>query len=228
MQNINFEKLGAKFSHSEERGINLLKDTDFSIFCPGISTCGFAEIKIASQNKKRHIIATTIDVNGLKETKKIIEQLGLSDQIHIKNEDITQSMPYDDNYFDFIYARLILHYLTKQELDNTLKELYRVLKPSGRVFIVIRKKDWESKPLDSKYDTKTKMTTYTLLDSNMKPTPIKISKYFHTKDSISNHVKTAGFTIKCIKDYKELLFRDYLRTDPNPKLSSIIELLITK
>ena len=228
MQEIDFSKLGAKFSPSEKRGIGLLKDTDLLIFCPGISTCGFAEIKMALQNKKRQIIATTIDTKGFGKTKKIIEQLKLSDRITIKNEDVTQPMPYNDKCFDFIYARLILHYLTKQELDKTLEEFYRILKPGGRVFVVVRKKDWEANSPNIEYDNNTKMVTYQLFDSDMKLTPRKVLRYLHTKDSISNHLKTAGFGIEYIKEYEEQLFRDYLRTSSAPKLSSVIELLANK
>ncbi|MCK5040101.1 MAG: class I SAM-dependent methyltransferase [Candidatus Aenigmarchaeota archaeon] len=228
MQNINSNNPSAKQSPSEKRGVSLLKNTDLSIFSPGISTCGFAEIKMALQNKKRQIIATTIDTKGYEKTKKTINQLKLSNQIHVKIEDITKPIPYTNKYFDFIYARLILHYLTKQELDKTLKELHRVLKPNGRIFIVVRKKDWEANTINSEYNNNTKMTTYPLLDSDRKHTPIKISRYLHTKNTISNHLKTAGFSIEYIKEYKEQLFRDYSRTSPAPKLSSVIELLANK
>lgn len=228
MQEIDFNKLGEKYSPSEKRGVSLIKDTDVSVFCPGISTCGFAEIKMALQNYKRQIIATTIDAKGFEKTKKIIEYLGLSGRIHVKIEDVAKPMPYGDKYFDFIYARLILHYLTKRELDKTLREFHRVLKPGGKIFIVVREKDWEANTLNSEYDDNTKMTTYPLFDSDMKLTPMKVSRYFHTKDSISSHLKTAGFGIEYIREYKEQLFRDYLRTSPAPKLSSIIELLAKK
>lgn len=228
MQDIDFDKLGEKFSPSEQRGINLVKNTDLLVFCPGISTCGFAEIKMALQNKKRRINATTIDAEGFRKTKNIIEKLGLSNRICVKIEDVTKPMPYGDNCFDFIYARLILYYLTKQELDRTLKEFYRVLKSNGRVFIVVRKKDWEANTKNSEYNSDTKMITYTLLDSDKKPTSKKISRYFHTKDSISKHLKAAGFNIEYIREHKEQLFRDYMRTAPAPQMSSIIELLAKK
>jgi len=174
----------------------LLKDTDTLIFCPGIRTCGFAEIKMALKNKKCQIIATTIDTKGFKETKKIIEKTELSNRIHIKIEDVTKPLPYNNKYFDYIYARLILHYLTKQELDKTLKEFYRVLKPEGILFIVVRKKDCEVNKHNFEYDSNTKMTTYKFINSDKKSTPIQISRYFHTKNSISDHLKTAGFNIE--------------------------------
>lgn len=229
MQETDFNKLGAKSSLSEKKGLSLLKDTDMLVFCPGISTGGFAEIKMALENKKRQIIATTIDTKGIEETKKIIKQTKLSDRIHARIEDITRPIPYDDNSFDFIYARLILHYLTKQELDRTLKELYRILKPAGRIFIVVRsKKDWEANLPDSLYNDDTCMLLYPILDSNMKYTQKKISRYFHTPHTISSHLKSAGFNIKYTKEYKEQIFYDYMRTRPLPKLSSIIELLADK
>ncbi|MCK5333961.1 MAG: class I SAM-dependent methyltransferase, partial [Candidatus Aenigmarchaeota archaeon] len=123
---------------------------------------------------------------------------------------------------------LILHYLTKQELDRTLAEFYRVLKPNGRVFIVVRKKDWESDSPDSKYHDDTGMITYPVFDSDMKPTSRTASRCLHTNESISGHVKTAGFNIGYAREYKEQLFRDYLRTSPAPKLSSVIELVANK
>lgn len=49
------KELGAKPSTSEERGLTLLRNTDLMVFSPGISTAGFAEIRMAKANSDRKI-----------------------------------------------------------------------------------------------------------------------------------------------------------------------------
>ena len=42
----------------------------------------------------------------------------LDTQIESKFEDVSQPLPYKDSYFDYAYARLVLHYLPKKALDK--------------------------------------------------------------------------------------------------------------
>ena len=224
-----YSKSEISFSKSEKRGISLIKESDMQIFCPGISTCGFAETRIALQNPERKVIATTIDKKGIARTRSMIKELDLADRIDVRIEDVTKPMTYPDNHFDFIYARLILHYLNEDDLDKALKEFYRTLKPTGSVFIVVRSTDdWESRLKGSTYDTRTRMTTYPVYDSKCRNTGKKASRYFHTVESISGHVKRAGFVIEYTKKYEEQLYHDYMRTSPVIKKASVIEILTKK
>ena len=218
------------FSKSENRGISLIKESDMQIFCPGISTGGYAETRIALMNPQRHIIATTIDKKGITRTRSIIKEMALTDRIDVRIEDVTKPTTYPDNHFDFIYARLILHYLNEDELDKTLKEFYRVvLKATGSIFIVVRStEDWEAKLKDSTYDTWTRMTTYPVYDTEGKDTGRTVSRYFHTVESISSHVKSAGFRVEYAEKYKEQLYHDYMRTSPVIRKASVIEILVKK
>lgn len=126
-----------KPSISEEHGINLIESEDKNILSIGISTAGSAEIEMARKNPNSYIIATTIDNKGLEFTKSIIIQEGLQDRIELKIEDISKKLPYNDNYFDFIYARLVLHYLDNKQLEKSLSEIYRVMKYDSKFFIVV-------------------------------------------------------------------------------------------
>lgn len=219
----------ATFSKSEKRGLSLLGPKDLRLFCPGISTCGVAEIRMALGNPSREIIATTIDGQGYSETKNVIERAGLSRQITVKLEDLREPFPYMADYFDFIYARLVLHYLTNKELKFVLGEFYRVLKNGGRIFIVVRSvNDWETRLGGATSNERTGMTTYPLLDTKMKPTGETRTRHFHSMDSISAFLKVAGFKIKTTKEYQEQLFQDYMRTSKTPQLSSLIEILAVK
>lgn len=49
--------------------------------------------------------------------------------------DLREKLPYEDNFFDAIWARNSLHHLEPHDLDQALNELRRVLKPNGIIFI---------------------------------------------------------------------------------------------
>lgn len=218
-----------KPSISEEHGINLIKDKDRNILSIGISTAGSAEIEMARKNPNSHIIATTIDNKGLEFTKKIIIEEGLEKRIELKIEDISEKLSYNDNYFDFIYARLVLHYLNNMQLEKTLSEIYRVMKENSKFFIAVRSLDeWEAKLEGSTFDKETGFTKYpdikTIGTNNVR----YIYRRLHSKDSIEQFLLKAGFKIDYIQEYEEYLYRDYERIDINPKPNKIIEVCASK
>ena len=96
-------------SQSEDNGIALLTNNDRNVYSVGISTGGVAEIRMAEANLERHIVATTIDEEGVAFAQKFIQEKHLERQIEVKMEDVTTPLSYDDDHFDYIYARLVLH-----------------------------------------------------------------------------------------------------------------------
>ncbi len=227
---INYkEKEIFKPSTSEEHGINLITEKDLNILSIGISTAGSAEIKMAEKNRNSHIIATTIDKEGLNYTKNIIEQYGLSDRIEIKLEDVSEKMPYNDEFFDFIYARLVLHYLDNENLRKALKEIKRVMKKHGRLYIVVRSRDeWEAKLEGATYDENTGITKYPQYDTLGTDKVEYLYRRLHTVDSLSSFLVEEGFDIKYIKEYKEQSYKDYKRTEKVKYPNSLIECLCEK
>lgn len=210
------------YSRSEENGLRLLKDTDLQILSVGVSTGGVAEVRMAMSNPNRHIVATTVDDKGAADAKNYIKEKGFSKQIEVRLEDVSEPLSYDDDYFDYIYARLVLHYLPKDKLDKTLLELKRVLKPGGLLFIVVRSVYCpDAKSKDAKYDNTTGMTTIisrTNLDHSY-------SRYFHTEDSIKAHLISSGINIRHIKSYEEQLFVDFMREVLAPHKDHVIEIV---
>lgn len=218
-----------KPSKSEENGINLITANDLNILSIGISTAGSAEIKMAEKNRNSHIIATTIDKEGLNYTKNIIEQYGLSDRIETKLEDISEKMPYNDEFFDFVYARLVLHYLDNENLTNALKEIKRIMKKHGRLYIVVRSRDeWEAKLEGASYDENTGITKYPKYDTLGTDNVEYLYRRLHTVDSLSSFLVAEGFDIKYIKEYKEQSYKDYKRTEKVKYPNSLIECLCEK
>lgn len=223
------EKEIFKPSTSEEHGINLITEKDLNILSIGISTAGSAEIKMAEKNPNSHIIATTIDKEGLNYTKNIIEQYGLSNRIETKLEDVSEKMPYNDEFFDFVYARLVLHYLDNENLRKALKEIKRVMKKHGRLYIVVRSRDeWEAKLEGASYDENTGITKYPKYDTLGTDNVEYLYRRLHTVDSLSSFLVVEGFDIKYIKEYKEQSYKDYKRTEKVKYPNSLIECLCEK
>lgn len=210
------------FSTSEENGIKILIQDDKKIYSVGISTGGAAEIRMLTDHPERHIIATTIDVKGAEFAKKQVDSVGLSNRIEIKIEDVSQPLPYPKEYFDYIYARLVLHYLPKTSLQSALKELYRALRKNGKIFVIVRSTNCpEAQDKNAKLDAYSGLTTY-MSGGN------SYSRYFHNEESIQNYLIQAGFSIRHASTYLEQLCVDFERKIPSKQVDSLIEVLATK
>jgi len=217
-----------KASTSEDHGIAALTNDNLQVLSVGISTGGVAEIRMAEANPERHIVATTIDQEGVAFDKKYIAERHLENQIEVKIEDVAEPLPYQDAHFDYIYARLVLHYLPKDKLVEALAELYRILKPGGRLFVVVRStKCPDATRKEAHFDPKTNLTTCTFSDEKTGKI-YSYSRYFHTEESISKYVSDAGFDVTYIKTYDERLYIDFMRTELSPKTDNVIELLAVK
>ena len=206
-----------KHSISEDHGIAALTDEDLRIYCVGISTAGSAEVRMARGNSKRQITTTTVDKEGAEFVEKMVAQEGLSNQISVKLEDVSEPLPYEDQSFDFIYARLVLHYLAKADLERALAELFRILRDGGRLFVVVRALEDPSLVVDPE-------TGYTTYSSNGEP----YQRYFQTVESIRDHVSAAGFNVTYTEIYEEHLCHDFYRKLPSKSVNTVIELLSSK
>ena len=203
-----------KSSKSEKRGLKQLKSTMKNILSIGISTGGSAEINIAKTCPEAKIVATTIDEKGLKFSIDKMSNYKEFAQIEAKIEDVSKPMIYADNTFDYVYARLVLHYLNKQQLNDALNEIYRVLKPNGILFIVARNnKEWElTKPeFIISYDKETNITTY----YEQWKKEIVRKRQFLSEEQLKEVLTAHNFKIKSVKSYRERLYTDYERTRKN-------------
>ena len=204
-------------SISEKSGLSMIRPGDINILSIGISTGGQAELKMLEGNPRRRVIATTIDEEGLKYTRDL---LAGNDRIETKFEDVSEPMPYETECIDFIYARLVLHYLDDASLARALDESYRVLKKDGRIFIVVRS-------INDHVNTSRKVEFFPETGLTRVPPPPEKSQYtyrrFHSIETLSTAIKKAGFDISYMKEYEEQLFRDYKRTEKGERPSSLIE-----
>jgi cyclopropane fatty-acyl-phospholipid synthase-like methyltransferase len=212
-------------SRSEQDGLGCLQDTDLRILSVGISTAGRAEILMAQQNSNRHIVATTLDAHGAASTREQIAAAGLSDRITVKLEDISaEPVPYDADAFDFVYARLVLHYLSAQALEVALSNIQTILKKGGMLFVVVRSTESEEIQMkaDVVIDENTQLTTYTNSEG------VPATRYFHTQHSISSALERHGFVIERISQFDEDLSTSFDRNNGIWNPNNLIELIAYK
>lgn len=209
-------------SLSEENGLLELSEDDLNIYCIGISTGGEAELKMAKASSLRRIVATTIDPQGKVYAEEKIARYGLSDRIKVKLEDIKDPLPYPEGLFDFVYARLVLHYLSKQHLASSLKEILRVLKQGGKFFVVVRSDEClEARHPEARMDPKTGMTTYPASGA-------LYSRCFYSEETIQKALEDAGFVLGKCKTYPERLCIDFERKRPSLQEDLLIEIVAAK
>ena len=81
-------------------------------------------------------------VNGVDVDDKILKIA--AEKIKEKKAEITLTkydgliLPYPTEHFDRVLTSLVFHHLDKNQKENSLKEIYRVLKPNGEIHIA----DW--------------------------------------------------------------------------------------
>ena len=56
--------------------------------------------------------------------------------VKFTNADLA-NLPYEDNFFDYIFLIETLEHIHPEKTNNVLKELKRVLKPSGRLIVTV-------------------------------------------------------------------------------------------
>ncbi|MEK6916507.1 MAG: class I SAM-dependent methyltransferase [Nanoarchaeota archaeon] len=98
--------------------------------------CGKGADSIFFHNKGLKV--STIDYSGeaIKQFNDIQKKYSLFITALVR--DVTESIPFEDNSFDFIYSRLGLHYFTNKELKKIASEIERVLKSEGLLMFQVK------------------------------------------------------------------------------------------
>ena len=188
-------------SISEQRFLESCNDDYLTVLSIWISTWWFWEAILALDNPKRNIVATTIDERWMEYSQEFFEKIWVSHQIKTKLEDVSKKSNYDDNFFDTVYARLVLHYLSEQKLQVALSELYRVMKKNAKIHIVVRSKNdlLTDEYRKYEYDNISKYTTTLYLDKTWEVTGSS-KRFFHTRETISRYINEAWFEISSIEE----------------------------
>ena len=82
-----------------------------------------------------NIIGINIDQGQLNSAQSFAERQGLTEYCHYLNADFNEiPFPYPNNHFDAIYEIQVLS--LSSDLNKLFKELYRILKPGGRISLL--------------------------------------------------------------------------------------------
>lgn len=99
--------------------------------------CGTATLSILM--KKQYTKAIVIGIDGDPKILRIAEKKLKESNVTIELvQGLSYSLPFPDNYFDVVTSSLMLHHLSKEDKHRTIREVYRVLKPSGEFNVA----DW--------------------------------------------------------------------------------------
>jgi len=96
--------------------------------------CGTATLTILL--KKAQPEAEVVGFDGdpkiLEIAKEKVAKTGVD--IHL-DYGMAFELPYPDNFFDRVVSSMVLHHLTRENKARTLKEVFRVLKPDGELYV---------------------------------------------------------------------------------------------
>lgn len=92
---------------------------------------GTGELSLAAAEKASHVLCTDLSANMLKTAQKKAKTLG-ADNISFEARNIFH-LDDPDNTYDIVIAGNVLHLLNAPQ--NAVHELYRVLKPGGKLLL---------------------------------------------------------------------------------------------
>jgi ubiquinone/menaquinone biosynthesis C-methylase UbiE len=125
-----FFKINKDFFKKIETYLDL--KNNYKVLDIGSGTSSFS-IYLKNENPTLNIY----DIDGSKEMLRIAEKKIKDENLNIKIEEaLAENIPYEDNHFDRIVAIFLFSYIPKTIKPYAMKELYRVLKPNGKLVIV--------------------------------------------------------------------------------------------
>jgi ubiquinone/menaquinone biosynthesis C-methylase UbiE len=83
------------------------------------------------------VVGTDVAHSAIDFTRGRLEQDGLSEGVDLRAADATQ-IPYPDNRFDGILAWRFLHVLSPVQAQKCIGEIFRLLRPGGKVLLGTR------------------------------------------------------------------------------------------
>ena len=137
--------------------------------------------------KSGNIVGIDLSEDFINDAKKRAEIAGLSSQIDFRNRDM-KSLSYNDHFFDWAWSMDCVGYAPGNAV-NMLKEIARVVKPGGTVFILA----WSSQQL---------LPGYPQLEARLNATSAGIAPFANDQPAKSHFLNALGwFEAAGLKEY---------------------------
>lgn len=153
--------------------------------------CGYGRHLIYLAKKGFEMYGIDIAEEGIKIARKWLKEENL--RANLRVGDIYKTLPYKDRSFDVIICIRTLNHGKIEWIRKTIKEMHRILKPNGCVFVTVHKhKGKKHIPKDKLYGIKwIAPRTYVMLDGPERGIP----HYKFNKKILIEEFKQVGFKI---------------------------------
>lgn len=103
--------------------------------------CGAGRHVVFMANENIQSYGIDYSIEGVKYTRELLDYSGHEKYTdNIKEGELT-NINFANEYFDGIICFGVLYYLKEQEINIAIKEIYRILKPGGKLFLQVRTTD---------------------------------------------------------------------------------------
>lgn len=99
--------------------------------------CGAGRILAYLAQKGFEMYGIDISEEGIKKAKQRLAQMKLYANLRVHS--MTERLPYPDNFFNAVISTRTIHHAKIEEIREIIKEIERVVKPQGLIFITVRK-----------------------------------------------------------------------------------------
>lgn len=107
--------------------------------------CGSGNHMLYLAKQGFEVYGIDIAEEGIEIAKERFKKGGLRGSFKLGS--IHKNLPYKDNFFDAIVSLRVLNHGRIEEIRKTIREIERVLKPQGLIFITVIRKPCREKPL---------------------------------------------------------------------------------
>jgi ubiquinone/menaquinone biosynthesis C-methylase UbiE len=105
--------------------------------------CGSGRHLVYLAKRGFDVYGIDIAEHGIKIARRWLKEEGL--KANLKVGDIYRKLPYKNNFFDAIISIRTLHHERIEKIKKLIKEMERILKPNGLIFITVTKRESKKK-----------------------------------------------------------------------------------